>query len=257
MSQNNNFQPSYSESCDSQQIQPSFSESCDSQQVQSSFSESCDSQQVQPPFSESCDSQQVQPSFSESCDSQQSYYSQQYNNNPPVSPPQIEDLQGNAIMHQDTSFSSQYYPMPMGPQQTTQTNIPTTNFFVNYQAQNRPKKFFYQPYGDFFTYHIKYEKIPDDLIIKLLNQLPYISYITQLKENKNRYTFYYRQIYNNQVFQITCEIVPPSLINSCLNKHFYGIEAEQSIQEQLTIEPFQKENLKYHLENYLSNVFLY
>ncbi|RGB43105.1 hypothetical protein C1646_750163 [Rhizophagus diaphanus] len=160
--------------------------------------------------------------------------------------------QENANPHQDTS---QYDPMPMEPQQTSQTNILTNDFFVNSQIQTHPEKFFYHPCDDFLYYHIKCENIDNDLILRLLNH-PF--YITQLNEIENRYIFFYKQLYNNQFYQITCEIVSPSLIYNCLNEHYYDIQIERSVrQEQLTFAPYQKDNLRYHLELYLRNKVLH
>ncbi|CAG8586238.1 uncharacterized protein OCT59_007672 [Rhizophagus irregularis] len=186
-----------------------------------------------------------QPSPSESYDSQQ-------DNIPLVQTDDFIPQENANPQQQDTS---QYDPMPMGPQQTSPTNILTTDFFVNSQIQTHPKKFFYHPCDDFLHYHIECENIDNDLILRLLNH-PF--YITQLNEIENRYVFFYKQLYNNQFYQITCEIVPPSLINNCLNGHYYDIQIERSVrQEQLTFAPYQKENLRYHLELYLRNKILH
>ncbi|GBB98788.1 hypothetical protein RclHR1_03320014 [Rhizophagus clarus] len=159
--------------------------------------------------------------------------------------------QENANLRQDVNFSSQYDSTSMGPQQT-QINVPTTDS----QIQSHPKKFDFRPYDDLVTYHIECESLTGDFILKLLNdQHDQPSYITQFKESKNRFIFFYRQLYDNQIFQITCEILPSPLNNNCLN-HFCNIITEQNIKEQLTFAPYQKKYLKHHLESYLGNNLL-
>jgi len=151
-----------------------------------------------------------------------------------------------------THFSNQYDSTSTQSQQTFQPYTQTTNDSL--AISQRPvhiNNFFYQPYNDFLNYHVKCEKIFDDSIIQLLNQ--------PLRENEFQCIFFHRQLCDNQFYQITCEIVSPSLVNCCLNKNIYGAEIEQNMkQEQLAFtSSYQRENLRYHLELYLSNQLLY
>ncbi|RIA97883.1 hypothetical protein C1645_851882 [Glomus cerebriforme] len=162
--------------------------------------------------------------------------------------------QENANMfpaQQNIHVPNQYEPMSMLPQQMYQTSTPTTNYLQNQNQPVRFNKFFYRPDNDIFNYHIECERISDDLILQLLFQ-PFI--IMQLNENNYRCIFFYKQLCNNQFYQISCEIIPPSLINYWLNKRFYGNEIEQNTtQEQLAFTEDQKENLKQHLTFHLSH----
>ncbi|CAI2192529.1 7148_t:CDS:2, partial [Funneliformis geosporum] len=76
-------------------------------------------------------------------------------------------------------------------------------------------------------YHVSCEKISNELIIKLLNLLK--ENRMQLKQNE--YVFFYQQQCNDQIYQVSCEMVSPSLINNYLNKNIHGIEIENMGQE--------------------------
>jgi hypothetical protein len=115
-----------------------------------------------------------------------------------------------------------------------QINHPSVHFHIN--------DFFYQLPNYPFIYHIKCEKAT----IQLLNN----SFNTDLGENE--YIFFYQQEYNDQPYQISCEIFSPSLINDYLNKNIYGVEIKQDLrQEQFVFTSDQKEMLKSHLTKYL------
>ena len=73
-----------------------------------------------------------------------------------------------------------------------------------------------------------------------------------IQPNENECMFYYQQ-YNNQLYQVSCEIVPPLLVNNCLSKIILGVELQQNMeQEHLALTFDQKENLEYCLKQYLS-----
>lgn len=133
-------------------------------------------------------------------------------------------------------YPCQYDPITlMQPQQ----QIPQTIYSQD-KAQRavHRNKFFYRPYNDFFNYHIKCEKVS----LQLLNN--------SMQPKANEYIFYYQQQYNNQIYQILCEIVSPSY----LNKKFYGIEIEPNMeQKQFVFTSDQQENLKFYLSQYLGN----
>ena len=77
--------------------------------------------------------------------------------------------------------------------------------------------------------------------------------MTNININQNEYIFFYQQQSNNQIYQVVCEIVSPSLIINHLNKTIYNIEIDQNIGREMLIFTFdQKENLKSYLTQYLS-----
>ncbi|RGB37073.1 hypothetical protein C1646_695811 [Rhizophagus diaphanus] len=99
-------------------------------------------------------------------------------------------------------------------------------------------KLFYRPYNDFLNYHIKCEKVS----LQLLNN--------SMQPKANEYIFYYQQQNNDQIYQISCEIVSPNY----LNKKIYGIEIEPIMeQKQLVFTSDQQKNLKFYLSQYLGN----
>ena len=99
--------------------------------------------------------------------------------------------------------------------------------------------FFYNPNGDNQIYHITCE-----LIGNVDNDNPL-----------SDHTFYYRLNENNS-YQISCNLISHSLIVQFLNKNIHGIELKQSeeLQEEcLCFSNSQRENLEFHLKQYLFN----
>ncbi|CAB4374311.1 unnamed protein product [Rhizophagus irregularis] len=133
----------------------------------------------------------------------------------------------------------QYDNTQTSPQQ--QTTLATTPF--------HPTTFFYRPPNEFCHYYINCKEICYDTVTYLLNK--------SLKENnvqsnENECIFYYKQQHDARLYQVSCEIVSPLLINNCLNKNFLGFEFQNSEQEHLVFTINQKENLEYYLNQYLS-----
>ena len=115
--------------------------------------------------------------------------------------------------------------------------------------------FIYRPPGDYCQYYVYCKRISGDLLMQLLNDIRLLNENVQCKEDE--YTFFYRQQCDLQIYQISCKIVSPSLINDCLNKNIYGIEMERNMQqENLVFTLDQEKNLEFHLSQYLSNYFL-
>ncbi|RIA92903.1 hypothetical protein C1645_736005 [Glomus cerebriforme] len=127
-------------------------------------------------------------------------------------------------------------------------NSPDQAYSMLQTLPAHPDKFFYQPPGDPFNYHIKCEKVSKDSLNKSINM--------QLKENE--YVFFYLQLSDCQSYQITCELVTPSSINNYLNFKIYGIEMNQVTgHEEISLFTiYQKENLKWSLTQYLTNFLL-
>ncbi|CAB4374308.1 unnamed protein product [Rhizophagus irregularis] len=167
-----------------------------------------------------------------------------------------ENLLPSSDMNQDQAFSQdnnsntsymttavrdihpQYDNMQTSPQQTLQT---ATSF--------HPTIFFYRPPNEFCHYYVNCKEICYDTVAYLLNK--------SLKENnvqsnENECIFYYKQQHDARFYQVLCEIVSPLLINNYLNKNFLGFELQNLEQEHLVFTINQKENLEYHLKQYLS-----
>src|ERR1051325_6582594 len=77
------------------------------------------------------------------------------------------------------------------------------------------------------------------------------------QHREDEYVFFYQQKCDNRFYQVSCEIVPPLLVDSCLNKNFLGIELQNQNMEQehLAFTSGQKDDLEYHLRQYLSQHF--
>ena len=96
--------------------------------------------------------------------------------------------------------------------------------------------FFYNPPDDFQIYHITCE-ISNDNISQLLSD----------------HTFHH-QLNEKTSYKISCILISPSLIVQFLNKNIYGIEPgqdENPQQEWLTFYNSQRENLEFHLKQFL------
>ena len=116
-----------------------------------------------------------------------------------------------------------------------------------------PTVFFYRPPNHFYHYHVNCEEIPYDAIEGLLNDRENVAL-----HREDEYVFFYQQKCDNRFYRVSCEIAPPLLVNSCLNNNYLGIELQNQNMEQeyLTFTLGQKEDLKYHLKQYLSHHFL-
>ncbi|RIA91359.1 hypothetical protein C1645_822150 [Glomus cerebriforme] len=101
---------------------------------------------------------------------------------------------------------------------------------------NFKMSFFYNPPGDYQIYHITCE-----LLSEIIDSL-------------SDHTFYYK-LDDKNFYQITCRLISHSIIVQFLNKNIYGIElrGEEPQQEYLTFSNGQRDNLEFHLKEFLSN----
>ena len=133
-----------------------------------------------------------------------------------------------------------------------------TSVAFSQQEIQHTNVFFFRPPNDSYHYHVICKEISYDVIERLLNK-PLNGNNVSLDENEcTFFTFFYQQKCNDRFYQISCEIVPPLLVNNCLNQNFLGFELQQQNmeQERLTFTFYQKENLEYHLKQRLSQYFL-
>ena len=170
-----------------------------------------------------------------------------------------ETLQNEPIPQQE-SQSGIYFPQYQSPQQTLQTpannmsSIPEQTSSEHPTLSVHPTTFYYQPPNDFCHYYVDCKEISYDAVIYLLNKSLKVS---NVQSNENECVIYYHQQYDSRVYWISCEIASPCLINNCLNKNFLGVELQQNVeQENLAFILDQKENLEFHLLQYLSNYLL-
>ncbi|GBC09894.1 hypothetical protein RclHR1_00920012 [Rhizophagus clarus] len=131
-------------------------------------------------------------------------------------------------------------------QQILQSTLVTTPF--------HPTIFFYRPPNDLCHYYVNCKEICYDTVTYLLNKSLKGN---NVQYNENECIFYYQQQLDNRLYQVSCELVSPLLINNCLNKNFLGIESQQNVEREKLIFTFeQKENLEYYLKQYLSQYLL-
>ncbi|PKY46453.1 hypothetical protein RhiirA4_461315 [Rhizophagus irregularis] len=122
-----------------------------------------------------------------------------------------------------------------------------------YNSLYNPNNFPVVPPNEFYHYNIKCNEISYSNVIFLLNKsLNSKEFNTQ--SNENEYIFFYQQEYDNRFYQVTCEIVSPSSITNYLNENIYGIKPQQ--EERLSFIIEQKQNLEFHLTQYLRNYLL-
>ncbi|CAB4478608.1 uncharacterized protein OCT59_027054 [Rhizophagus irregularis] len=144
-----------------------------------------------------------------------------------------QNLTSENTLHVTTTDA--VHPSTQTPQLTTIPLHPTT--------------FFFRPPNDFCHYYVNCKEICYDTVTYLLNKPPKEH---NVQSNENECIFYYRQQIDTRFYQVLCEIVSPLLINSYLNKNILGIDLQNSEHENLTFTINQKDNLEYHLKQYLS-----
>ncbi|PKY57438.1 hypothetical protein RhiirA4_509955 [Rhizophagus irregularis] len=115
------------------------------------------------------------------------------------------------------------------------------------------RQFFF--FNDVYVYDVECEEIPFDIVVKTLNK----SLIDKenMQINENEIIFFYANQYTNRSYKITCKIVSPFSIAKYLNKNIYGIEIQANVErELLKLTPEQKQNLEFHLFQYLDNYLI-
>ena len=163
-----------------------------------------------------------------------------------------------------TSCTDSHNIIPAASPAATSTPRNNIHFNTNTQTQFQtpatntpalhPTAFFYQPSNEFCHYYVNCKEISFGTVTYLLNKS---SKGYNVQSNENECIIYYQQQYDNRVYEISCKIASPILINNCLNKNFLGIDLHQeNEQENLTFTLDQKENLEIHLLQYLSNYLL-
>ncbi|GBC04435.1 hypothetical protein RclHR1_05690003 [Rhizophagus clarus] len=127
-----------------------------------------------------------------------------------------------------------------------------TNSSTNLQIH--PTVFPFRPPNDFYHYYVICKEISIETVANLLNKS---SKERNVRSNDYECVFYYQQQYNNRLYQVSCEIISPLLVNKCLSKSFLGIELQQNMeQENLALTFGQKDHLECHLKKYLSQYVL-
>ena len=161
---------------------------------------------------------------------------------PPSFVTTYEDSQDNIHSNMQMQYQSS--------QPTFQTS---TSAQTNSILPGHPTDFFYRPPNEFCHYYVKCKNISYDNVAYLLNKLKE----QNVQSNENGYIFYYMQKYNNQFYQVSCEIVSPTLVNNCLNNNFgINLQHQQNIEERLAFKLDQRANLECYLKQYLGQYLL-
>ena len=146
---------------------------------------------------------------------------------------------------QTDAYSQNLYDSVL--QQEIQTH---THLRPNYHLH--PMVFYYRPPNDLYYYDVYCKAISYNNVIYLLNNS-----LDEGQLNENKYSFFYRQEYNNQFYQIICEIVPSSSITNYLKRNIHENVIDQYMEDERLVFTFrQKENIKFHLTQYLSQYLL-
>jgi hypothetical protein len=173
------------------------------------------------------------------------------------------------VSNSSESSSSSFLASYAGSHDTipASTSAPRSNIHFNTNTQTQfqtpaagapafhPTIFFYRPPNEFCHYYINCKEISYGTVTYLLNKS---SKGHDIQPSKDECIIYYQQQYDNRVYQLSCQIASPILINNCLNKNILGIELQQQTveQENLAFTLDQRENLETHLLQYLSNYLL-
>jgi hypothetical protein len=168
----------------------------------------------------------------------------------------------NTQITTSTSLDEKYTPLSDYDNNNNNNMQPLTSSQPLHRSQDNPLSkfsqecfgkgeypFFYNPPNDPQIFHITCKEISHDYESQILNKsnIPH--------HNCAIYTFYYH-LNHNKSFQITCEMVSHTLIVQYLNKNIFGIELRQNEQQQeeyLSFSNGQRENLEYHLKEFLFN----
>ncbi|CAB4485132.1 hypothetical protein RhiirA5_437967 [Rhizophagus irregularis] len=131
---------------------------------------------------------------------------------------------------------------------------------TDYSQPIHPIFFFYQPENDFYYYKVNCKEIKYEDILYFLNKLFKNNLNNrehEIQSHENEHIFFYYQQNDNRFYQVICELVSPIAITNYLNENIYGIKLQQNMeQEQLSFIIEQKQNLEFHLTQYLSNYLL-
>jgi len=136
------------------------------------------------------------------------------------------------------------------PQQTFQTPTIQTQFI-------HQTFFFYRPPNYLYHYKVNCEEINYKNVACLLNKSLNNGREYGIQFHEDEHVFYYHQQYDNRLYRVTCELVSLTAINNYLNENICGIKLQQTMdQEELSFVIEQKQNLEFHLTQYLSNHLL-
>ncbi|RIA79961.1 hypothetical protein C1645_843819 [Glomus cerebriforme] len=129
-----------------------------------------------------------------------------------------------------------------------QDNQPN-NSLPNYSSHSQETfTFFYNPPGDFQTYHITCNEVQVsfELVFQLINDIDDNQTRNYFQTN---YVFYHGQFNAKKIYRVTCELASPQF----LNKKFYNIGYNKDDQQQQEFSPGYQNNLKFHLRQFLIN----
>src|SRR5688500_11990819 len=91
-----------------------------------------------------------------------------------------------------------------------------------------PYEFVFRPLNDLNHYYTKYQRLSVDLVTMFVND-SISGGMNFIHFNEYEHTFVYRQQYNNQFYQVTCEIISPTLINNILNQNINVFEMDPNM----------------------------
>ncbi|CAG8603634.1 uncharacterized protein OCT59_000952 [Rhizophagus irregularis] len=170
--------------------------------------------------------------------------------NPQDTPVSFHERQESSIAPSETNMTQ---PPDSQPQPTVTNAYLQPDSSANLRTRPvHPTDFFFRPPNDYYHYHVICKEISNDNVAYLLNKS-----LKERNAQSNEGIFYYQQQYNNQLYQVSYEIVSPLLVNNCLSKNFLGIEFQQNMeQEHLVLTFDQREYLECHLKKYLSQYLL-
>jgi hypothetical protein len=176
----------------------------------------------------------------------------QYANNPHFSIRMDDALNANGcntiIVEQTSHDNYQDYIVQAPTHQMSQ-------LYVEDNTADR-QVFFFKPINDVYVYKVECEETSFDIVIKMFNK----SLINKenIQINENEIIFFYANQFTNRSYKITCKIVSPFSIVKYLNKYIYGIEIQLNVEQELLLvfTSEQKQNLEFHLSQYLNNYLL-
>jgi hypothetical protein len=114
--------------------------------------------------------------------------------------------------------------------------------------------FFYKAYNDSQIYNINCKEISFETISRLLSTNSNDCLTQNNTQPNNTHVFYFQHPVDKKIYKVTCEIVRYNYILWMLNKINYDIELNLNEQQQQeTFSREHKENLEFHLKQYLTN----
>jgi hypothetical protein len=138
---------------------------------------------------------------------------------------------------------------------STQKMAHLSNNSQDINSKDVISNFFYKPPNDHQIYDISYKEIP--ISFELVSELLYSNNSGYPVQNhvqpNNLHEFFFLKAEEKKCYKVTCELISQTSIVEYLNKNIHGVELNHNEQIYVEFSRELKENLEYHLKQFLSS----